>query len=284
MPILAAIVLAPGAIACQQRLPSDALHDIVSARLANIRWTPVQAESALKPVVQTIRTQNLAPPEEVALALAYFFTFDGLSAKPLFEKYMTRDDELGRVSWQSLQQMSFFGAKDYALVERRTREYRRTFAPTADDMEYTFNMVNNLSRLAATNGDHARAATLVLDDIAVLPLDLPFRSFDLLGQRYASLQAVGRQADALTWMQKHRDAMQAAQTADPARRQATLIDSLGIAHRQNVLHLTPFVDRLFQDDPRWTRAGAVRAQRAEAIRKFDQWIAAVQRGDPIPNP
>jgi hypothetical protein len=281
--VLSAVVfVAANTASAQQRIPSEALHDIVKGRLENIRWTPVQVESALKPVLQNVRTAGLAPDEEIALALAYFFTFDGLSAKPLFEKHMNRDDALGRVSWQSLQQMSFFGAKDYALVEQRTKDYRRKFPPSADDTEYTFNMVNNLSRLAATGGDHARAVALVLEDVAAIPLEIPFRSFDLLGQRYPSFQATGRSDDALTWMRKHRDALKAAQAVDTGQTRGSLSDSLQIPHRPGVLHLTPFVDRLLPDDPRWTRAGAVRFQRAQAIQKFDAWIAALERGETLP--
>ena len=263
-------------------MPSEVLHDIARGRLSNIRWTPVQAESALKPVLASVRTTNLTPDEEVALALSYFFTFDGLSAKPLFEKHMNRDDALGRVSWQSLQQMSFFGAKDHALVEQRTKDYRRKFKPGTDDTEYTFNMVNNLTRLAATNGDHARAVTLILDDVRALPLDIPFRSFDLLGQRFASFQAIGQSTEAIAWLRKHRDALRAAHSADAPTSGLTVSDSLDIPHRAGVLHLTPFVDRLLQDDPRWTRAGAIRFQRRQAIQKFDKWLDAMEKGQPVP--
>jgi hypothetical protein len=145
-------------------------------------------------------------------------------------------------------------------------------------------MVNNLSRLAATTGDHARAVALVLEEVAALPLDTPFRSFELLGQRYPSFQATNRGGEALTWMRKHRDALKAADAADAAAQRETLQDSLQIPHRSGVLHLTPFVDRLLQDDVRWTRAGALRFQRAQAIRKFDRWITALEKGDPLPVP
>ena len=279
--LIVSAAIFPRATSAQQRLPSEVLHDIVRGRLENIRWTPVQAESALKPVLQNVRTAGLTPDEEVALALSHFLTFDGLSAKPLFEKHMMRDDALGRVSWQSLQQMSFFGAKDYALVEERTKQYRRKFPPNSGDTEYTYNMVNNLARLAATSGDHARAVSLVLEDIAALPLDIPFRSFDLLGERWASFQAAGKNTDVLTWMQRHRDALRRTHVADSSAARGTLADSLRIAHRSGVLHLTPFVDRLLPDDARWTRAGALRYQRAQAIQKFDRWISALEKGEPI---
>src|SRR5688500_11247834 len=102
--ILALSVSAPGR-SQQPRTPSDVLHDVVKGRLENPRWTPTQVEAALKPLLANVATQNLSPEEEVSLALAYFFTFDGPSAKPLFEKHQDRSDALGRVSWQSLQQM-----------------------------------------------------------------------------------------------------------------------------------------------------------------------------------
>ena len=279
---IAVLASLPRPASAQSRMPSEALHEIARGRLANIQWTPVQAESALKPVLANVRTTNLSPEEEVALALSYFYTFDGLSAKPLFEKHMKRDDALARVSWQSLQMMSFFGAKDYALVEQRTKDYRRKFTPTIDDMEYTFNMVNNLSRLAATNGDHARAVALVLDDVRGLPLDIPFRSFDLLGQRFSSFQATGQSTEAIAWLRKHRDALKAAQSADSATGRQALQDSLAIPHRSGVIHLTPFIDRLLPDDPRWTRAGSVRYRRAQAIQKFDRWLDAMEKGQPVP--
>jgi len=281
--LLAGVCLVPQVSSAQQRMPNEVLHDIVRGRLEHIRWTPVQAESALKPVLRTVRVTDLSPEEEVALALSYFFTFDGLSAKPLFEKHMNRDDALGRVSWQSVQQMTFFGAKDYALVERRAREYRQKYPATGDDTEYTYNMVGNLARLAATSGDHARAVSLILEDIQTLPLDLPFRSFELLGQRFASFQAAGRTAEALTWTRRHRDAMRGAQSDTSAQR-GTLTDSLAIRHRPGVLHLTPFADRLLPDDVRWTRNGAVRWQRTQAVQLFDRWIAALEKGEPLPQP
>lgn len=268
----------------QPKLPSDVLHDVVKGRLENPRWTPTQVEAALKPLLAGVVTDGHTPAEEVALALAYFFTFDGPSAKPLFEKHQDRTDALGRVSWQSVQQMAFFGAKDYALVERRLHEFRAKFAPSAEDVEHTYNMVNNLSRLAATSGDHARAVTLVLDDIATLPLDIPFRSFDLLAARYASFQAVGKSADALAWMKKHRAALQAAVGSTPPPPGMTPAEGLRLAHRPGVLHLTPFADHLFPDDPRWTRDGAIRYQRAAAIARLDRNIAAAEKGETLPVP
>lgn len=282
--MLALLSVAALPAVAQQRTPSNVLHDIVKGRLENPRWTPTQVEAALKPLLGNVTTTNLPPEEEVALALSYFFTFDGPSARPLFEKHRDRDDALGRVSWQSLQQMSFFGAKDYALVEQRTKEFRRKFAPTADDTEYTFNMVNNLSRLAATSGDHARAVSLIVEDLEQLPLDLPFRSFDLLGARYASFQAVGRSADAIAWMRRHRDALRTAAQRSGESAQPSMEGGLQVAHRQGVLHLTPFVDRLLPDDPRWTREGAVRYQRGAALARLDRVIAAAEKGEPIPAP
>lgn len=142
------------------RLPSDALHDIARVRLEHPTWTPTQVESALEPVLDSTRTTDLSADEEVALGLAYFFTFDGPKARPLFEKHMGRDDRLGRVSWQALQQMSFLGAKDYALVEKRLGEFRLKYKPTVEDPEFTFRMVDNLARRAATTGDHAREVVL----------------------------------------------------------------------------------------------------------------------------
>jgi hypothetical protein len=238
----------------------------------------------LKPLLTGIARDGLSPAEEVALALTYFFTFDGPSAKPLFEKHQDRNDVLGRVSWQSLQQMAFFGAKDYALVERRLNEFRAKFTPSAEDTEHTYNMVNNLSRLAATTGDHARAVTLVLEDVATLPLDIPFRSFDLLAARYASFQALGKSADAVAWMKKHRQALQAAigPTAVPSA--MTPADGLRLPHRPGVLHLTPFADHMFPDDSRWTRDGAVRYQREVAIARLDRNIAAAEKGEALPVP
>jgi hypothetical protein len=283
VPAALASLIAVQAPAQQPKLPSHVLHDVVKGRLENPRWTPTEAETALKPLLVGIARDGHSPDEEVALALTFFFTFDGPSAKPLFEKHQDRNDVLGRVSWQSLQQMAFFGAKDYALVERRLNEFRAKFTPSVDDVEHTYNMVNNLSRLAATTGDHARAVTLVLEDVATLPLDIPFRSFDLLAARYASFQAVGKSADAVAWMRKHREALQAAAGPTPAP-SMTPADALRLPHRPGVLHLTPFADHMFPDDPRWTRDGAIRYQRVLAIARFDRNIAAAEKGEALPVP
>jgi hypothetical protein len=284
LPAALAFSIVTQARAQQAKVPSDVLHDIVKGRLENPRWTPTQVEAALKPLLSGVATQEHAPAEEVALALAYFFTFDGLSAKPLFEKHQGRDDALGRVSWQSLQQMAFFGAKDYPLVEQRLKEFRAKFAPSAEDVEHTYNMVNNLSRLAATTGDHARAVTLVLEDIAPLPLDIPFRSFDLLAARYASFQAVGKSAEAVGWMKKHRDALRAAVAPAAASPAMTPAEALRLAHRPGVLHLTPFADHMYPDEPHWTRDGTIRYQRAAAIARLERNIAAAEKGEALPVP
>lgn len=260
--------------------PSEVLHHIAKARLENPGWTPNEVEAALKPLLQNVQTRDLSPEEDVALALCYFFTFDGRSAKPIFEKYMDRTDRLGRVSWQSLQQMAFFGAKDYALVEQRTAAFRRQFAPVANDPEYTFHMVNNLARQAAATSDHSLAVSLVLEDLQSLPIGTPFRSFELLALHFPSFSATGKAAIATDWMKRHRDALRQP-GGTPAGGVTSPPLALSIPHRAGVLHLTPFADGLYQDDPAATSEIADRMRRAAALAKLDRWIAAAEKGDRV---
>lgn len=263
--------------------PSKALHEIAAGRLKNPRQTPAQVEAALAPLLSRVQKSNLQAEEEVALGLAYFFVFDGASAKPLLEKHRGRDDLLGRVSWQALQQMAFFGAKDYALVESRLKQFRATFAPVEDDVEYTFNMVNNLARRQAASGRHAEAVALILEDVQSLPLAGPFRSFDLLGLHYPSFVAAGKGALALDWMKRHWDALREtgipAAAAPPSGRPMRELEA---PHRDGVLHLFPFSDFLLPDDPQWSANGANRVRVGFALEKFERWIAAAERNEPIP--
>ena len=288
--IAAVVLLVSGATtnagrAQERRLPSEALHDVAKGRLDGSRRTPDQIEAALKPLLQNVQTASLSPEEEVALGLAYFFTFDGASAKPLFERHMARDDRFGRVSWQSLQQMSFFGAKDYVLVERRLAEFRQKFAPIPDDSEYTFHMVNNLARYYASQGNHAKAVGLILQDLEQLQLGIPFRSFDLPGLHFSSFQAEGKATTALDWIKRHRDALAA--TGSAASRgetpdSALSTPALDLPHRAGVYHLSPFADLLFPDNPGWTPESGNRARRARAIAKFNRWLPALERGESLP--
>ncbi|NOT07489.1 MAG: hypothetical protein HOP28_04700 [Gemmatimonadales bacterium] len=268
------------------RLPSEVLHDISKGRLENLRWTPNEVEAALKPLLQNVRTTDLPAEEEVALGLAYYFTFDGLSARPLFEKHMAREDRLGRVSWQSLQQMSFFGAKDYALVERRLKEYRRKFRPTLDDREYTYSMTNNLARNFASQGDHPRAVALILEDVQALPLGAPYRSFELLGVHFASFQAAGQVQVAIDWIKRHRDALRSAgplseSAKAAAARTAINAADLRLPHRAGVIHVNFTTDLLYQDDPNITLDDTVQYARARTLAKFERWAAAAEKGEPI---
>jgi hypothetical protein len=286
--ILGALTLPNSASAQSLRLPSETLHDIARTRLEHFNWTPTQVEAALKPLFDSTRTTDLSADEEVALGLAYFFTFDGPKARPLLEKNMTRDDRLGRVSWQALQQMSFLGAKDYALVERRLAEFRRKYRPSIEDPEYTYRMVDNLARQAATTGNHARAVELILEDVRALPIDMPARSFELLGAHLASFRAAGQTSVAFDLMKRHRDTLRAIESSLPAipsqtGTSATALPTAGIAivHRPGVIHADPFNDLLFTDDPKWTPEGTLRGRRQRVLANLDQWLAPPNGSPPL---
>jgi hypothetical protein len=268
-----------------QRLPSEVLHDVIRWRLANLSAAPTQVEAAVTPFVTQARTSGLSPDEEVALGMAYFFSFDGLRAKPLLEKHRDRDDLLGRVSWQAVQQMTFMGAKDYALGERRTTEFRQKFRPVVEDLEYTYVMVNNLARQSATNGDHVRVAQLIMDDLRGVPLGLPFRSYENLARHYESFKKAGRDPDALALMREHLNAMRtraAAETRTLSETPTPPAASLEYAHRPGVLHLFPFQTWLFNDDPRYTIADATVLATRRAIDQFAAWVGAADSGRPLP--
>lgn len=282
----AAVGCIAGPAAAQQatRLPSEVLHDVVKWRSANLRATPTEVEAAVTPFLAGVRTTGLAPEEEVALGMSYFFSFDGLSAKPLLEKHMNRDDLLGRVSWQAVQQMTMFGAKDFALGERRTVEFRAKFRPAIEDLEHSSVMVFNLARKSAADGDHARAVQLVLDDLNGLPIDLPFRGYDNLGRHFESFRKVGRDAEALALMKRHRDAMRARPGATlPSGAELPPISaSLDYAHRPGVLHLLAFQNWLFDDHPNFSPERAATLASARAVDLFTRWIDAAESGQPLP--
>jgi hypothetical protein len=291
-PLLSISVLcSPGAASLAtaqelQREPSAVLHDVAKGRLEHLDFTPDQVEAALKPLLANMRSANLSPEEEVARGLAYFFTFDGQTAKPLLEKAMDRDDFAGRVSWQALQNMSYFGAKDYALVEKRVTEFRRKFRPILEDLEYSGTMVNLAASHRASAGEHAMAVSMILEDLQALPLNAPFRSYENLGRHFASFRAVGRQADALELMTKHRDAMrlrlrtEAALPVDALQRDP--LAATQAPHRSGTPHYFPFVDGLGNDDPEYSRDRANAIATARSVDLFSRIIDAVTRGVPIP--
>jgi hypothetical protein len=269
------------------RSPNDVLHDIARGRLEHLEYTPVQVETALKPLLATMRTSGLNANEEVAMALAYYFTFDGLTAGPILEKSLSRDDLFGRVSWQALQNMSFFGAKDYALVERRIGEFRAKFRPIPDDLEYTAAMVGNLARQRASKGEYAQAAQLIVDDLRDLPMDVAFRSFANLASHFESFRKANRDSEALTLMKKHRDALKARLASEPSVLPAgatppALQASLQLPHKDGTIHLFPFQDGLFPDDAGFLRARATSLAAARAVDQFTRWIDAAESGKPLP--
>lgn len=106
--LIATLALLCLAAAPGERPPSEALHDVVRGRLEHLEWKPDEVEAALRPLLDGVRTTGLTADEEVALGVAYFFTFDGRAAKPLLEKHAARGDRLGRVATQALQQMAFW--------------------------------------------------------------------------------------------------------------------------------------------------------------------------------
>ena len=283
--VFVAVALSPAGAepARKTRLPSEALHDIVKGRMADQKRSPEEIEAAYKPLLVGVRTRGLSPTEEVALGMAYYFTFDGLSAKPLLERHAGRNDRVGRVASQALQQMAFFGAHDIALVERQLAEFRRRFRPAREDLEHTSVAVANLVRQRVTDGDHAGAVRLIVDDVAALPLDLPFRGFDNLGRFFESFRKAGRDDIALSLLEKHRDAMRV-RVAAWSRSSARVAPeaSLAYAHRRGVVHLQPFDDWLLEDDPKFSRDEATLAASARAVEKLGRWIEAVRAGKPIP--
>src|SRR5215207_9873473 len=98
---LTLLPLTGGSLSAQraERLPSAVLHDIAKWRLAHLSARPNEVEAELTPLLAHVRKTGLSAEEEMALGLSYFYSFDGPSAKPIFEKYMSRDDMLGRASW-----------------------------------------------------------------------------------------------------------------------------------------------------------------------------------------
>ena len=293
--VLSALCVLPGVLAAPigrlqaqaaRRMPSEILHDVVKGRFQNPQATPNEVEAALKHLLADVQTSGLSAAEEVALGLSYFFTFDGPSARPLLEKHTARDDLLGRASWQALQQMTFVGAKDFQLGERRMVEFRKKFRPIPDDREYTFRMINNLARRSAADGDHARVVRLIIDDVAALPTDLPFLGFDNIGVYFESFRKTGRESEALSLLKKHRDALRARSSSSPqvpgGANAGTGAAAPEFAHKPGVIHLFPFQDGLYDDAVTFTRERATELATLRAVDLYTRWIAAAESGLPLP--
>ena len=280
LPLTGSSLSAQGA----ERLPSAVLHDIAKWRLAHLSAKPTEVEAELTPLLEHIRTTGLSAEEEMALGLSYFYTFDGLRAKPIFEKYMWRDDMLGRASWMGLQNMTFAGAKDYPLFTKRLADYRTKFAPIAGELGYTGGMVRNLARNSAQAGDDAAVVKLIMDDVQALPMDVPFAGYENIARYFESFRKTDRAADAITLMKRHRDAMRARVSNTPAAAAgipATPAASLELPHREGVLHLFPFQDWLFNDSPNYTESQAIVSVTTLAVQRFTEWIEAAEAGKPL---
>lgn len=287
--VVLAVVACSGPAVSETRKPSEVLHDIAKGRLEHLDYTPDQVETAFKPLLANIQTRGLSDKEDVALGLAYFFSYDGLNAKRIFAKYRNRNDLLGRVSWQAQQNMSFAGDKDYALVERRTFEFRRKYKPIPEDLEYTGTMVRILATKFARDGDHARAAGWILNDLRSVPINLPFRSYDNLGRLFDSFKATGRTNEAVAIMEKHLAAMKAdlAKQNRRLRRHvayAPIEASLAHSHRQDIIHFFPFTDGLWADEPGASQARVTAHTTARAIELYSRWVKAAKKGEPLTYP
>lgn len=261
--------------AAQQIVPSQALHELVEIRLRNLKMTPSQVENATRLVVARAQTSQLDANEEVALGLLYFYSFDGLKARPILERHMQRADAYGRQAFRAVQQMTYFGQRDVGLVEQRLREFRSRFAAIPSDLTFTAEMVNNLANYYKQKSDPARATDLILEDVSRLQLDIPFRSFQNILAHFDAFRAAGRADTAQRLLENHLAALLAAQGDAPLRLIIT-DTALTLPHRSGTVHLDPFANRLFEDAAEYSVSAATRIARIKAILLLRQQLPLPQ--------
>jgi hypothetical protein len=227
-------------------------------------------ETTLTPLLVNVRNTGLTPDEEVALGLAWFFTFNGPQARPWLEKHQDRADRLGRVSRQALLQMAFAGAKDYDRVTAGIIAFRAKFSPVAADLEYTSRMVDNMARHYESLGDDARAVALILEDVAALPIDVPYGAFRLLATHMPAFQRTGQGPAAIALMTKHRDALRIRLAAAGTSPVGEATPPLLPPHRDGILHLDPFGDGLLEDLPGSTPTTLLLERTIQQVRFFER--------------
>jgi hypothetical protein len=216
-------------------MPTDALHRAqVALRLGDRK----QQKALVEPHLLVARKAGLEPTEEMALGELYFMALDPVRSDAIFRKHLARTDRLGRMAWLRHQQVQFRAFENYAQCERDLSAFRRQFPVTVEDLTYSSGAALNLARRAAEAGDHARAAQLVLDDVAGLPRDVPFRAFRALGTLAESLVHAGRGPEARAILEDHRARLQARiAKAVPGLRPASSLSRDTPEHRAGHLHV-----------------------------------------------
>ncbi len=261
------------------KAPSDVLHDV---RAAIATAPPEKQREIAEPLLALARRRELSPLEDIALGDLHFLALQGGPAAAIYARYLDRTDRLGRIAWQRHQQILFRGRNLHDEAERNIPEFRKRFRPSADDLTYTGGMIANQAVRYADKGDHAKVVALILEDVAVLPRDLPLRSFRLLGTRYASFLAVGKGQEARALLQAHRTALQERiAKGGPELVAASELLKQPFTHRAGVLHAD--FDTLLADDAPGYEPERFATQLAiDRVKEIEDLLAKMSREDGPP--
>lgn len=252
--------------------PTEVLHKINEALAAGDR---TKQGEIVAPYLALVRKTDRSPDEELALGEIYFLALNPRDSDALFSKHLERSDRIGRMAWIRHQQVQFRGFNKYSESERDLGEFRRRFPVSAEDLTYTSAMVGNVAGRYAAAGDHPRVVELVLEDVKSLPLDLPLRSFRLLGAHHASFVATNRGAEARALLQAHLEQLRKrVNAAGRAVEPASVAKTRAFAHRPGVLHAdwdTANVD----DQPGFSRDAFNTQMAADRIKEIEAMLAKI---------
>jgi hypothetical protein len=273
--LLSALSGAQSAASQDGLMPTEALH-LANVALAN--GDRARQQEIVSPFLGKARKSALSPEEEMALGELYFLALDPRNSDAIFSKYLDRSDMVGRMAWIRHQQIQFRAFDRHDQTEADLPGFRSRFPVSPDDLTYTAMMVSNQAGRYAAAGNHAKAAELVLDDVKRLPLDLPMRSFRLLGTYFKSLLEAGKGPEARALLEAHRARLQEVVTAAGAQLEpASVVKQRAVAHRASLLH-ADWDTANADDDPGFSRARFNAQLALDRIRELDSMLAGTSPG------
>ena len=272
------LLVLPGASAWAQQadsvLPTEVLHSMIQEMLAHPERP--QGENTMK-FVSRARTKGLDDRERLALGEVYFLAFMPEEAREIYQAYLERNDDLGRLAWQRLMRITFAAESKHAEAEQMLEAFYRKFRPTPLDEGYGSQMASDLARHWRSKGDNERAIGFILREYnavsaegAYVGLSLPARMSDLFA-------AAGRLEEAKQLTRQALEKLKAVAERDTIDSNPYQNANRGInqPHRAGTLHNA--ARGLIEDVAEYDRARYVRGRIYSTIRQLEGMLARLEQ-------
>ena len=137
-----------------------------------------------------VNKEGLAGAEQLSYGQLLAWAGNDDEAKGVFEELAAGDDLSAREASLRLMQYAI-DTEDAAAVESMIADYRGRFAPTPEHTAHLFDPVIWLSFHYQMAGDITKAAQVVVDEVATLPDDAPYMSFNMIAYCSGTLEKAG---------------------------------------------------------------------------------------------